>query len=211
VSPWLDAALGAWNRTNRPADQRACPRRRRAVGPRTRRRGSDGHHARPDSPGRRSACRRGGTRQGEARRRRHSRRRGSHRLQPARLDRRTTGSDQRSPPRRGTRRGWREPRPSRLRPRRRQRPLLRPRHPQAAPSPRSIPTTPTGVPSRSAASAIYRSPPSNGPKLARRLLTDQTAQVRPVIGQTFPLTQAAQAHTAIENRNTIAKALLTVD
>jgi NADPH2:quinone reductase len=46
--------------------------------------------------------------------------------------------------------------------------------------------------------------------LARRLLTDLAAQVRPVIGQAFPLAQAAQAHAAIENRNTIAKTLLTV-
>jgi NADPH2:quinone reductase len=46
--------------------------------------------------------------------------------------------------------------------------------------------------------------------LARRLLTDLAAQVRPVIGQAYPLAQAVQAHTAIENRTTIAKTLLTV-
>jgi NADPH:quinone reductase len=33
-------------------------------------------------------------------------------------------------------------------------------------------------------------------------------RLRPVIGQTFPLDQAADAHTAIESRATVAKMLL---
>ncbi|MCM3885538.1 zinc-binding dehydrogenase [Frankia sp. R82] len=46
-------------------------------------------------------------------------------------------------------------------------------------------------------------------RLAGHLLTELAAQVRPVIGQMFPLAQASQAHTAIENRRSIAKTLLT--
>jgi len=34
--------------------------------------------------------------------------------------------------------------------------------------------------------------------------------VRPVIGQTFPLERAADAHAAVENRITVGKTLLLV-
>lgn len=46
-------------------------------------------------------------------------------------------------------------------------------------------------------------------KWARRVLREAAAgRIRPIIGQTYPLEHAAQAHTAIENRDTIGKTLL---
>jgi NADPH2:quinone reductase len=48
-------------------------------------------------------------------------------------------------------------------------------------------------------------------ELARRILSDVVAgQIIPLIGQTFPLYSAAQAHQAIECRDAIAKTLLTI-
>jgi NADPH2:quinone reductase len=42
-------------------------------------------------------------------------------------------------------------------------------------------------------------------------LSDAAAgRIRPVIGQTFPLERAADAHAAIEAREVIGKTLLTV-
>ena len=47
--------------------------------------------------------------------------------------------------------------------------------------------------------------------LARTALAEAAAgRLRPVIGQEFPLAEAARAHTAIESRETIGKTLLTV-
>ncbi|WP_433512113.1 zinc-binding dehydrogenase [Nonomuraea sp. CA-143628] len=44
---------------------------------------------------------------------------------------------------------------------------------------------------------------------ARRALKEAVAgRIRPLIGQTFPLEQAAEAHAALENRETLGKALL---
>ncbi|MCX4390049.1 zinc-binding dehydrogenase [Micromonospora peucetia] len=48
-------------------------------------------------------------------------------------------------------------------------------------------------------------------KWARRVLEEAAAgRIRPVIGQTYPLERAADAHTALENRDTIGKTLLLV-
>ncbi|ONH32418.1 zinc-binding dehydrogenase [Pseudofrankia asymbiotica] len=47
-------------------------------------------------------------------------------------------------------------------------------------------------------------------RLARGLLAGLGRQVRPVIGQAFPLAEAAKAHAAMENREAIAKTVLTV-
>ena len=47
--------------------------------------------------------------------------------------------------------------------------------------------------------------------LARTALAEAAAgRLRPVIGQEFPLAEAARAHAAIESRQTIGKTLLTV-
>jgi NADPH2:quinone reductase len=46
-------------------------------------------------------------------------------------------------------------------------------------------------------------------KWARRALEEAAAdRIRPVIGQTYPLEHAAEAHAALENRDTIGKTLL---
>jgi len=51
---------------------------------------------------------------------------------------------------------------------------------------------------------------------ARKALTEQalaeasSGRIRPIIGQTFPLEQAAQAHAAIAARNTLGKTLLVI-
>ncbi len=48
--------------------------------------------------------------------------------------------------------------------------------------------------------------------LARTALAEMAAdRLRPVIGQTFPLEQAARAHAAIEARETVGKTLLLVE
>ncbi|WP_030166563.1 zinc-binding dehydrogenase [Spirillospora albida] len=47
------------------------------------------------------------------------------------------------------------------------------------------------------------------PKWARLVLEEAAAgRIQPIIGQTFPLDQAAEAHAALENRATIGKTLL---
>jgi NADPH:quinone reductase len=54
--------------------------------------------------------------------------------------------------------------------------------------------------------------PGERADLARQILPDVlSGKVRPLIGQTFPLTEAARAHTMIEGREAIAKTLLIVD
>jgi NADPH:quinone reductase len=54
--------------------------------------------------------------------------------------------------------------------------------------------------------------PGQRAELGRQILADAVAKkVRPLIGQTFPLTAAAQAHTLIAARAAVAKTLLTVD
>lgn len=54
--------------------------------------------------------------------------------------------------------------------------------------------------------------PGERAELARRILPDVlSGQVRPLIGQTFPLAEAARAHAMIEARAAIAKTLLIVD
>lgn len=51
--------------------------------------------------------------------------------------------------------------------------------------------------------------PADFRRLAARALSEAAAdRLRPVIGQTFPLTRAADAHAAIETRSTIGKTLL---
>jgi NADPH2:quinone reductase len=54
--------------------------------------------------------------------------------------------------------------------------------------------------------------PGERADLARQILPDVlSGKIRPLIGQTFPLTEAARAHTMIEAREAIAKTLLTVE
>ncbi|MEU1665275.1 zinc-binding dehydrogenase [Streptomyces sparsogenes] len=53
----------------------------------------------------------------------------------------------------------------------------------------------------------------NRPALARELVTDVldlavTGQIKPVVGQSFPLERAADAHAAMESRSTVGKTLL---
>ncbi len=60
--------------------------------------------------------------------------------------------------------------------------------------------------------ADLQGPPGERADLARQILPDVlSGKVRPLIGQTFPLTEAARAHAAIEARQAIAKTLLIVD
>src|SRR6266704_1457898 len=54
-----------------------------------------------------------------------------------------------------------------------------------------------------------------GPEIARRRLERALAEaaagrIRPVIGQTFPLERAADAHAAIESRDVLGKTLLVI-
>jgi NADPH2:quinone reductase len=52
--------------------------------------------------------------------------------------------------------------------------------------------------------------PGERADLARQLLPDvASGKIRPLIGQTFPLAEAARAHTLLETRQAIAKTLLT--
>jgi NADPH2:quinone reductase len=54
--------------------------------------------------------------------------------------------------------------------------------------------------------------PGQRAELGRQILADAVAKkIRPLIGQTFPLAEAARAHTLIEAREAVAKTLLTVD
>jgi NADPH2:quinone reductase len=53
--------------------------------------------------------------------------------------------------------------------------------------------------------------PGERASLAAQILLDlRSGQLSPIIGQTLPLAHAAQAHVAIEARDTVAKTLLTV-
>jgi NADPH2:quinone reductase len=53
--------------------------------------------------------------------------------------------------------------------------------------------------------------PAEQAKLAGQALAELAAdRIRPLIGQTFPLRQAAAAHTALESRSALGKTLLTV-
>jgi len=48
-------------------------------------------------------------------------------------------------------------------------------------------------------------------RLAGQALAELTAgRIRPLIGQTFPLHEAAAAHTALESRSALGKTLLTM-
>jgi NADPH:quinone reductase len=50
-----------------------------------------------------------------------------------------------------------------------------------------------------------------GKRLTTRALTEAAAgRIRPVIGQTFPLEGAAEAHRAIEARDAVGKTLLLI-
>ena len=54
--------------------------------------------------------------------------------------------------------------------------------------------------------------PAKLPELSRAALAEAEAgRLRPLIGQTFPLERAAEAHAAIEARATVGKTLLLVD
>ena len=53
--------------------------------------------------------------------------------------------------------------------------------------------------------------PADAKRLTERAMAEAVAgRIRPVIGQTFPLEQAAEAHAAIEGRDVIGKTLLVI-
>jgi NADPH2:quinone reductase len=53
--------------------------------------------------------------------------------------------------------------------------------------------------------------PADGKRLTERAMAEAVAgRIRPVIGQTFPLERAAEAHAAIEGRDVIGKTLLVI-
>ncbi|MGD0809245.1 MAG: zinc-binding dehydrogenase [Acidimicrobiales bacterium] len=53
--------------------------------------------------------------------------------------------------------------------------------------------------------------PADGKRLTERAMAEAVAgRIRPVIGQTFPLERAAEAHAAIEARDVIGKTLLVI-
>jgi NADPH2:quinone reductase len=56
--------------------------------------------------------------------------------------------------------------------------------------------------------ALTRSPEDNRELIEQALAAAAAGRLRPVIGQTFPLSRAADAHAAIEARTTIGKTLL---
>lgn len=104
------------------------------------------------------------------------------------------------------------PRSGRLHDHRRRRPVLRPRLPRRR--------LRADRPSRSATARHHRPrieqiqfTPDQLPALTTRALAEAAAdRIQPIIGQTFPLDQAADAHTAIENRSATGKTLpLTKD
>jgi NADPH2:quinone reductase len=52
---------------------------------------------------------------------------------------------------------------------------------------------------------------ADGKRLAERALSEAAAsRIRPLIGQTFPLARATEAHAAIEARAVIGKTLLLI-
>ena len=59
-----------------------------------------------------------------------------------------------------------------------------------------------------AGQAVVRSPEDNRELVVQALAAAASGRLRPVIGQTFPLSRAADAHAAIEARATIGKTLL---
>jgi NADPH2:quinone reductase len=53
--------------------------------------------------------------------------------------------------------------------------------------------------------------PADAKRLTERAMTKAVAkQIRPIIGQTFPLERAADAHRAIEARDVIGETLLVI-
>ena len=53
--------------------------------------------------------------------------------------------------------------------------------------------------------------PADAKRLTERAMAEAvTGRIRPVIGQTFPLERAAEAHAAIEDRDVIGKTLLVI-
>jgi NADPH2:quinone reductase len=53
--------------------------------------------------------------------------------------------------------------------------------------------------------------PADAKRLTERAMAEAVAgRIRPVIGQTFPLERAAEAHAAIEGRDVIGKTLLVI-
>jgi NADPH:quinone reductase-like Zn-dependent oxidoreductase len=62
-----------------------------------------------------------------------------------------------------------------------------------------------------AAAGGVRVTPEQSRELSAKALAEAAAgRLRPLIGQTFPLERAAEAHAAIESRQTIGKTLLIV-
>jgi NADPH:quinone reductase len=73
---------------------------------------------------------------------------------------------------------------------------------RAAGSPGSTPVTLSGIQEVQLAGAELK-------RLTEHVLAEAAeGRIRPVIGQTFPLERAADAHAAIEAREVIAKTLL---
>lgn len=57
---------------------------------------------------------------------------------------------------------------------------------------------------------VQMTPGETAPLLERALLEAASGRLAPVVGQTFPLERAAEAHAAIESRTSVGKTLLTV-
>ena len=52
--------------------------------------------------------------------------------------------------------------------------------------------------------------PAEARRLVERALAESSGRTRPIIGQTFPLGRAADAHAALESRDAVGKTLLLV-
>ena len=87
----------------------------------------------------------------------------------------------------------------------------RPTARRAGSSQRSTPSKPRVAASRSPASRAYSSTSKrSSSQPSERSWPPQRGELTPVIGQTYPLERAAQAHAAIEARTVFAKTLLTM-
>ncbi|MEV4894137.1 zinc-binding dehydrogenase [Nonomuraea sp. NPDC055795] len=85
------------------------------------------------------------------------------------------------------------------------------------PSANASPTSGSGGPTRSSSStwpprhcAAAPSPEENRALIRRALDLAADGRWRPVVGQAYPLAEAAAAHAAIESRATLGKTLLKV-
>jgi NADPH:quinone reductase len=82
--------------------------------------------------------------------------------------------------------------------------------PRAADSRRSTAKRPNGRISVRGIEQVQFAP-ADAKRLAERAMSDAAAgRIRPIVGQTFPLERAADAHRAIEARDVIGKTLLEI-